>query len=169
VKSFAVFEERIERAARQLPGMPLPQVVAHRLLFFVARNVKERQNRFLTGFGLSGSAFIALAMIFGSEGGVLNPCELSDALGASRANVSRLVEEMAEAGWVRRQPAAEDGRRVVLSLTPAGRRLLAKVLPKLWRRILSLWDVFDEQEQVQFDGLLRKLLAALEGGALEAA
>jgi len=169
VKSFAVFEERIERAARQLPGMPLPQVVAHRLLFFVARNVKERQNRFLTGFGLSGSAFIALAMIFGSEGGVLNPCELSDALGASRANVSRLVEEMAEAGWVRRQPAAEDGRRVVLSLTPAGRRLLAKVLPKLWQRILSLWDVFDEQEQAQFDGLLRKLLTALEGGALEAA
>jgi MarR family transcriptional repressor of emrRAB len=169
VKSFAVFEERIDRVARQLPGMPVPQVVVHRLLFFVARNVKERQNRFLAGFGLSGSAFLALAMIFGSEGGVLNPCELSEALGASRANVSRLVDELVAAGWVKRQGSRDDGRRIVLSLTAAGRKLLGKVLPLLWQRVTSLLSVFSDREQAQFDHLLRKLLTALEGGALEAA
>lgn len=168
MKSFAFFEQRIERVAGQLPGMPLPQVVAHRLLFFVARNAKERQNRFLAGFGLSGSGFLALAMIYGSDGGTLNPCELSEALGASRANVSRLVDELVEAGWVKRQPAAEDGRRIVLSLTAAGRKLLGKVLPQLWQRVASFWSVFDAREQAQFDRLLRKLLTALEGGALAA-
>lgn len=41
----------------------------------------------------------------------------------SQPSLSRMVERLADAGWVTRTPAAEDGRGVVVALTDAGAAL----------------------------------------------
>lgn len=164
MKSFSYFEQSIERASQLVEGMPLQQVVLNRLMLHVFRELQERQNRFLMEFGLNGSSFLALAMILSADGGCLNPCDLSDGLMASRANVTRVVDQLVAAGWVERNTSDDDRRRIVLSVTPSGRDLLETILPRLWQGTETLWSLFSQQEQAQMNRLLRKLLVKLEEG-----
>lgn len=98
MKQFSYFEQSAERASRLIEGMPLDQVVLNRLLLFVVRELQERQNRFLTAYGMNSSNFLALAMILTGEKGRINPCDLSDTLMASRTNVTRVVDQLVAAG-----------------------------------------------------------------------
>ncbi len=158
---FSYFENGIDRVAGQLPGMPRGRVVLNRLLFHVFMEMEGVYNQQLSEFGLNSSSFLALALILGSEGNRLNPSHLSDALLASRTNVTRLTDELVSAGWVSRKPSAQDRRRVELSLTADGRKLILKVLPAIWQQIERQWADFSVAEVVEFDRLLRKMLAGL--------
>ena len=53
--------------------------------------------------------------------------QLAAALALDLGYVSRLVSRLERAGRVRRSPAADDRRRRVVTLTPAGEALLAEV------------------------------------------
>ena len=58
--------------------------------------------------------------------GKAEPLSLKDLGGlliAEGGHPSRLVDRLVDAGWVARIPAPADRRRVVVTLTPAGRRL----------------------------------------------
>lgn len=161
IQDFAYFEQGIDRISRQLPGMPQERVVLNRLFFYLFKELDETYNRLLSGFGLNTSALLALAMLMGSEENRLNPCDLSEALIASRTNVTRLADELEAAGWVARSPSMEDRRRVDLTLTEEGRAMVRKVLPELWKLIELQWADFSAGEVAEFDRLLRKMLNGL--------
>lgn len=159
---FSHYEQGIGRIATQLPGMPQDRVVLNRLFFFMFKELDDAYNQLLAEFGLNSSTFLALAMLMSCETGRLNPCDLSDAMIASRTNVTRLTDELVAAGWVVRNPSTEDRRRVELSLTDAGRELVLKVLPSVWTLIEKQWADFSPAEVTEFDRLLRKMLAGLD-------
>ncbi len=161
-QDFAYFEQGIDRIARQLPGMPQDQVVLNRLFFFVFKELDEAYNQRLAEYGLNSSSFLALAMMLSCDSNRLNPCDLSDALIASRTNVTRLADELVSSGWVDRQPSTADRRRVELSLTDAGRELVLQVLPGIWQLIERQWTDFSPAEVAEFDRLLRKMLSGLD-------
>jgi MarR family transcriptional repressor of emrRAB len=158
---FSFFELGIDRISRHLPGMPKDRVVINRLLFFVFKELDDSYNQRLADYGLNSTTFLALAMLYSSEGSQLNPCDLSDALISSRTNVTRLTNELVEAGWVKRQPSTEDRRRIELSLSKTGRALVERVLPVIWDLVRDQWSDFSSAEIVEFDRLLRKLFAGL--------
>lgn len=158
---FTYFESGIARISGQLPGMPQDRVVLNRLFFCVFKDLDDVYNRHLSEFGLNSSTFLALAMILSSADNRLNPSHLSEALIASRTNVTRLADELVHAGWVSRKPSTHDRRRVDLSLTPAGRKLIQRVLPVIWQRIEQQWTDFSPDEVAEFDRLLRKMLESL--------
>lgn len=158
---FRYFENGIARVARQTPGMPRDEVVLNRLFFHVFMELDCVYDQQLSQFGLNSSSFLALAMILGSEESRLNPSHLSDALVASRTNVTRLTDELVGSGWVSRKPGTDDRRRVELSLTPRGRNLILKALPAIWQQIERQWADFSAAEIAEFDRLLRKMLAGL--------
>ena len=163
--AFSYFEQGIKRVCERVPGMPEDRVVLNRLLFFAVRALDDRYNEFLANFGLNSTSFLALAMIYSSEGSKLNPSDLSDALLSSRTNVTRLSDELTEAGWVERRSSTQDRRRVELSLTDAGTRLLENVLPGIWQRITQQWSGLTAAELKEFDRLLRKLIAGMDRSA----
>jgi MarR family transcriptional repressor of emrRAB len=158
---FTYFENGIGRIAGQLPGMPQDRVVINRLFFYIFNELDDVYNKILLEFDLNSSTFLALAMILSSEGNRLNPSHLGDALIASRTNVTRLSDDLVSSGWVSRKPSTQDRRRVELSLTPSGRKLILKVLPVVWQRIEQQWIDFSPAEVVEFDRLLRKMLEGL--------
>jgi MarR family transcriptional repressor of emrRAB len=158
---FTYFENGISRIAGQLPGMPQDRVVINRLFFYIFNELDDVYNKILLEFDLNSSTFLALAMILSSEGNRLNPSHLGDALIASRTNVTRLSDDLVSSGWVSRKPSTQDRRRVELSLTPSGRKLILKVLPVVWQRIEQQWIDFSPAEVVEFDRLLRKMLEGL--------
>jgi DNA-binding MarR family transcriptional regulator len=63
----------------------------------------------------------------GSAG--LRPFEIERRRLIAQSNVSRLVDRLAEAGYVRRQPCEEDGRGQRLVITAAGREMRKRMWP----------------------------------------
>jgi DNA-binding MarR family transcriptional regulator len=90
------------------------------------RELERRMNDAMRPLGLTGAQADALAVI--GQAGPLSLKELGELLIAEAGHPSRLVDRLVEAGHVERRPAEDDRRRIVLSLTPAGRRLERRML-----------------------------------------
>lgn len=109
------------------PGRPRPAPAADaaevvnnlRRLF---RAIHEYSKAVLGSTGLSGPQLWAMNVL--DELPALSLSELSEKLFAHPSTVSGIVDRLAERGAVRRARDPEDGRGVLLSLTPAGRRLV---------------------------------------------
>ncbi len=159
---FSSYRQGIEQIWQQCPAMPKDRVILNRLFFFIFKELDESYNRLLAEYGLNSSSFLALVMLLSRTDNRLNPCHLSDALIASRTNVTRMTDELVHAGWIDRKPCIEDRRRIDLSLTESGRTLVMRALPAIWGLIEQQWAEFTPDEVVEFDRLLHKLLAGLE-------
>jgi MarR family transcriptional regulator, organic hydroperoxide resistance regulator len=85
------------------------------------RELERRTNDAMRPLGLTGAQADALWVIGQTQ--PISLKDLGDLLIAEAGHPSRLVDRLVENGWVERREAADDRRRVVLSLTPQGRRL----------------------------------------------
>ena len=90
------------------------------------RELERGSNELMKPLGLTGPQADALVVI-----GQAQPVALKDLGGlliAEAGHPSRLVDRLVEAGLVERRPAADDRRRVELTLTPAGKRAAGRVV-----------------------------------------
>jgi DNA-binding MarR family transcriptional regulator len=81
------------------------------------------------------------------------------------ATMTAVVDGLARRGWVARRRSATDRRRVVVRLTPRGRRIYQLATRRLilrWRRALR---TFGGVEQLQLLSLLLRLLEGLRDTA----
>lgn len=74
--------------------------------------------------GLSGAQLVVLQSLAESPASSLN--NLAGRTMTDQSSVSVVVRRLAERNLVARRPSAEDSRRIELSLTTAGRRMLAR-------------------------------------------
>src|SRR5918996_925815 len=81
------------------------------------RELERASNELMKPLGLTGPQAEPIALK-----------DLGRLLIAEAGHPSRLVDRLVEAGLVERRSAEEDRRRVVLSLTPRGRRLQKRIL-----------------------------------------
>ena len=89
------------------------------------RDFERRANEAMRPLGLTGAQADAITVI--GQAGPLSLKELGELLIAEAGHPSRLVDRLVEAGLVERRGADDDRRRIVLSLTPRGRRLEKRV------------------------------------------
>jgi DNA-binding MarR family transcriptional regulator len=85
--------------------------------------------------GLSGAQVFVLEKL--KDGGGISINQLADRTHTHQSSVSVVVRKLARRGLVRRASSAEDGRRVELSLTKRGDRLLASAPPAAQARLIS--------------------------------
>ena len=161
---FSLFEKRVDRVAKRNPGIPIRNIALTRMFFYIFKALEDQANHFLAAYGLSNTHYIALMMIYSSDNNILNPCKLSDSLLCSRANITRLVDELVENGWIERKGSTEDRRRIELSLTSAGVKCIEGVLPRNWERINHIWADFSSAEIDLTENMLRKILTRIEQG-----
>ncbi|HEX6833552.1 MAG TPA: MarR family transcriptional regulator [Rudaea sp.] len=130
---FAKVEASIDRVTRKLSAEPAARddVVLMRLVTGLARRYEELVNDAIRPQKLNHVMFKTLLMAFGSPDNEVNPSELSDATSESRANMTRICDQLCERGLIERRPSESDRRRIVVSLTAAGERLVRKLLPKM--------------------------------------
>lgn len=87
--------------------------------------------------------------------------DVAHQLGIDRSGASRFVAAAVEHGYLERRPSAADARRAVLSLTPAGRELLAGShawQEQVYRQLTAGWDPEDAS---RFAGYLQRLESEL--------
>jgi MarR family transcriptional regulator, organic hydroperoxide resistance regulator len=89
------------------------------------RELDRRVGELMRPLGLTAQQADALYVIGKAQ--PLSLKQLGDLLIAEAGHPSRLVDRLVEAGFVERASAVDDRRRVVLTLTPAGRRVEKKI------------------------------------------
>ena len=130
----------------------------------VERELEHWMAEAMRPLGITAAQADALVVIGSAE--PISLKDLGDLLIAEAGHPSRLVDRLVEAGLVTRKPAADDRRRVELSLTASGRRLARRVesaraqVIELGRQTLAGRDLEPALR------LLRELLAGTPYGDL---
>jgi DNA-binding MarR family transcriptional regulator len=89
----------------------------------------------------------------------LRPFEIEAQMLIAQSNISRLVDRLADRGYVERQPCEEDGRGQQVVITPAGREMRKRMWPVYARAIRqAVGDRFSEHEATNLAGLLTRLV-----------
>ena len=128
------------------------------------RGLDRAANEAMESLGITAAQADVLTVL--RHAGPLSLKELGELLIAEAGHPSRMVDRLVEAGLVERRPAEDDRRRVVLSLTPQGRRLEKRAAAargqvlELGRQLVGERDVTATLE------FLRELLSSTEYGEL---
>ena len=160
--SWLRFERGLARVAARLGEQPPQQVMVLRMAKLVAKRLQEDLNRELAAWRLTDASFTVLVLVFSEPDGGIYPSSLSDVLGESRANITRLTDELEARGLIRRRPAAADRRRIGLELTRRGEALVRELLPAIWRHYGLLCRDLSMAEMRTIERSMKKVLADLD-------
>ena len=128
----------------------------HVLNKLAERGISERYQEKL-GVTLPEARVIASVGSFGP----FSIMELARHANLDKSQASRAAEALIRQGLVQREPSAEDGRVVLVSLTTQGRALYRKVMPIARKWNGDLFDCIDEQEKVAFGHALDKIIETM--------
>ncbi len=92
----------------------------------------------------------------------LSPTRLARGLMMSSAGVTSRIDRLERRGFVRRLPDPNDRRGVIIELTDEGLEVVDAAVAAISASDRQLLERFDPQEIALLEGLLRKLLSALE-------
>ncbi|MFP3564163.1 MarR family winged helix-turn-helix transcriptional regulator [Paraburkholderia sp. SIMBA_030] len=140
----------------------LEQLLTYRLHVLnklTERGISERYQDKL-GVTLPEARVIASVGSFGP----FSIMELARHANLDKSQASRAAEALIKQGLVKREPSAEDGRVVLVSLTAEGRALYRKVMPMARRWNDDLFECLDEQEKLAFGHALDKIIRTMTAG-----
>ncbi|HET7267242.1 MAG TPA: MarR family transcriptional regulator [Oleiagrimonas sp.] len=152
----------IQRVAESIPAMSQTDVVLVRLLMMSGVVVNDELEYLLRPHRLNESEFRTLAILFSSPDGRAYPGELCQYATQKPTNMTRIIDTLVERDLVTRSRSAQDRRRVVLQITPQGRRFTRQLLPMLFPYVDATFKGFSADEKQQLDRLLRKLIHNLD-------
>jgi MarR family 2-MHQ and catechol resistance regulon transcriptional repressor len=89
--------------------------------------------------------------------GPLHQCDLAQRILKTSGNMTMVVDNLERRGLVRRERSQEDRRFNLVSLTPAGDRLIRAVFPLHATRITNALGVLSEAEQRTLGRLCKRL------------
>jgi DNA-binding MarR family transcriptional regulator len=108
--------------------------------------------------------FDVLAQLARHEDGMTHG-DLTRQLLVTAGNVTGVVDRLAGLGLVERRPVPEDRRAVRVRLTPRGRHLAQRALPRHKKEVTALLDGVSQDDLARLRDLLGTVARALEGGA----
>jgi len=116
----------------------------------------ERHSRAsIARFGLGTTEFGVLEVLY--HKGELPVCEVQRRILVESSSTTYVVDKLVARGLVRRRPGQEDRREVLLALTPAGRRLIARIFPSHAAAMRRAVSGLSPRWQAQALDLLRRL------------
>jgi len=83
-------------------------------------------------------------------------------LAQSKPHMTRLADSLLVKGLIRRAHSEEDRRRVVLGVTPKGRRLVERLLPQVWAQHQEIAHGLSRTDVTRLSTLLSKWLSHLD-------
>lgn len=160
--SFTPIENMIMLRAQRHKDFQYQEILLTRLCEHVYGKLLDNHNLTLKQHGISEVILMALIALEAQDNQSMQPSALSYVLGASRANVTRLADELIKQGWINRRQVAGDRRGLLLCLTDQGRNFLHEMLPPRYASLTQLWSVLSEQEKSQLEQITRKVLTRFD-------
>ena len=95
--------------AEALPNLPMPETVMVRLIRIGVVGLGQFFEPVFRQIGLTETSFHVLCLLMASERGEASPSELSELVGTSRANMTRILDGLASDRLVSRNVEERDG------------------------------------------------------------
>jgi DNA-binding MarR family transcriptional regulator len=146
-----------------LGGLPIdPRAMAAvSNVFRVANAVRlHMERRVLGDDGISWTGFVVLWVLW--VWGEQESRHLATECGVSKGTLSGVVSTLEGRGLVTRGRHPEDGRLVVVSLSPSGRRMIRRLYPRFNQQEALVVSRLDTAEQDQLAHLLREILRSVD-------
>lgn len=144
------------------PNIPVNALLLVRSLTHFARLYKEHREQLLKKFHLNETQFLALTLIYYQKEQAIQPSVLSNMLGSSRTNITRVSDELETQSLIERVVMKKDRRAYLLRLTPKGVNFLEAFIPNQWQLIENIFSVLTEEEQQCLENILQKLTNHIE-------
>ena len=109
---------------------------------------------------LSWTAFTALWVLW--IWGEMESKEFAAAVGISRPTATGVLSTLQRRRLVRRKRAAEDGRVVIVSLTPSGRKTIEELFPRFNAEEARVAAALSDGQQDHLAAMLRTLLRTVD-------
>ena len=147
------------RAGRQRAARGAPVRAALDALRRIVQGIRLSDARAERHTGLSGAQLFVLQQLAEQPAQSLN--ELALRTRTHQSSVSTVVTRLVGRGLVSRRRADEDGRRLVLELTPAGRDLLTGAPETAQTRLIAALERLPRPELAALAATLDKLVTGL--------
>ncbi len=131
-------------------------------LSVVAHLFSRQMGKVFAQHGLNAAGFDVLATLRRSPAPhALTAGELTGSMMITSGTMTNRIDQLVKAGLVVRKSDAADARRILVKLTPKGKRLIDKAVAEHVENQTGLLEGLDASEREVLDGLLRKLLASI--------
>src|SRR5437870_10367974 len=117
--------------------------------------VEHHSRASIARFGLGSTEFGVLEVLY--HKGELPVCEVQRRILVESSSTTYVVDKLCDRGLVRRRPSPTDRRVTLLALTPAGRRLIARIFPPHAAAMRGAVAALPRREQARAARLLRTL------------
>ena len=106
--------------------------------------------------GVSLADYLVLGVVRRSPGGRSTPTRICEVLRRTSGGMTLTIDRLERAGWLTRSADPDDGRRVVVELTPAGSEVAIRVNDEMhaWEDRLALPVRSRERIDAELDALL---------------
>jgi len=135
----------------------LRALVSHRVLVLSNTLAKAASRYYPRRFGVRLAEWRVIDALHAGRG--ISANQISQWLLTDKAWVGRSVERLIAAGYVRRKPDPEHGRRMLLSLTAKGEAMYAEIAAAARRRHDNLLEALSAAERDVLERALGKLQA----------
>jgi DNA-binding MarR family transcriptional regulator len=127
--------------------------------YLVKRTQHLMRDRIETVFASQGITFQQWVVLMHLRDGLATTTAgLCQELRHDSGAMTRLIDQLAERGYIERQRQAADRRIVDLALTPAGRKMVESLIPLAVDTLNSALGGFTKAEVQQLQSLLRRVI-----------
>jgi DNA-binding MarR family transcriptional regulator len=148
-------ESVLKKFAKRYPEMRVSNVLACLQLLKVGSELLRKLEEHFRDSRLSLARFLALIVLEREEARELKCIEMTDALGISKPNMTRLLDSLEADELIERRENKEDKRSSLIAITRKGSKILVAALPGYYR-------ITNEAMQ-PLDGSSKNLLIELLG------
>ena len=153
--------ERDVRAAFTGLDLDLTSLAAVSNIFRAATSVRNHmESGVLAQHELSWSAFTTLFVL--RVWGEVDARTLANEAGVTAATLTGVMNTLEARGLLRRKHDRVDGRRVLVGLSPKGRKVVDEIMPAFNRHESLVTQALTEQEQTELAHALRTILRTVE-------
>ena len=150
--------------ASALPDLPMDQAVLVRLVRILAASMTDYFEPVFRKTGLTENSFHVLCLLMAADEGQASPSELSELVGTSRPNMTRILEQLVQDGLVSRTVEALDARRHVIEITPRGRKAATATVPRIRAPLVQAFSALSPGEVEALGRALQTVVVALDEG-----
>jgi MarR family transcriptional repressor of emrRAB len=158
----AMMDEGIGRVGQVIARLPATEARLCRLMLMLGNTIERELESNLKAHKLNHSEFLTLMILYSRPDGSSTPGELCEYATQGATNMTRIANTLVKRRLITRGTGTQDRRRVLIRITPAGRRFVQKMLPPMFPQLDAMFAGFRDTDKRQLDRLLRKLAGNLD-------
>ena len=128
-------------------------------VFELAEKIQNALNLHFTRYGLTQARFIVLLTMFAGKNKNYSPHDLAEKIGVKPPTMTGILDGLARQGYIERITDTGDRRRVNISLTSKGKKIITVAMPDHFKKVTASFSNLQKRDKLD---LLKKITSEIE-------